>query len=172
MNILSRPILGTLAGIALAASLAACGSAAASSPASSSAPPSVGQSAPAPVATQPVTPANPVPILRQAGVPVPPGTVNGDHDVSGDRMATGQWPTGESVTVYTSADQTAFAAEQANVQPDDSTGVILIPGKYAVIVVNGSSGIVPGQSTPSSPWAGGETPAQVAARVHGQLVQP
>ena len=58
--------------------------------------------------------------MRQTGATPPAGSVNGDHDVYGDRMASGDFPGGETVTVYSSADQAAYDNQLANnPQPDD-----------------------------------------------------
>lgn len=144
---------------AAAGTLAACGSSGSSAssgtssaPAGTSAPATAGQAA-----------ANPVTILKQTGVTPDPGTVYGDHDAFGDRMTSGSFPGGESVTVYTSYTQADFQAEQARPPVDDSHGVVVIPGKLAVIVVDAG-----GQP---SGW-GGPTPAQIASRVHGTALPP
>lgn len=108
------------------------------------------------------TAANPVTILKQTGATVPAGTVYGDHDLYGDRDASGTFPGGESVTVYTSPDEQAFLAEEGRPQVDDSHGVVTIPSKLAVIAVDAGG---------MSGW-GGPTPAQIATRVHGLVQQP
>jgi hypothetical protein len=53
------------------------------------------------------SPADPVAILRETGATPDPGTASGGHDVYGDRDASGSFPGGESVTVYTCASQAA-----------------------------------------------------------------
>jgi hypothetical protein len=122
-------------------------------------------SASAPAATA-GTPADPVAILRATGAAPDPGTVYGSHDVQGDRMASGTYPGGEQVTVYASADQAAFAAEQSRAgQGDDLHGVVTIPGQLAVITVTA------GLDAAGAPqWDA--TPAQIAGLVHGLVITP
>jgi hypothetical protein len=141
---------------------AGCGSAAAggSGPAASPA-------SPAAAASRPAVAANPVTILRETGARVPHGTVSGDHDAFGDRMAEGTLgPKGwEQVTVYTAADDQALRAllRLPGQQPDDYTGVIVIPSAHAVVLATAWEDNGPR-------WAARGTPAQIAQRVHGQLV--
>jgi hypothetical protein len=158
---------------AVPAALAAAGAALALSACGSSAP-AVGQAAPGygtPAASAPAAAAkavNPVPIVRQTGATPPAGSVNGNHDVYGDRMASGDFggESGETVTVYSSSDQASYQAEAARVQPDDSTGVILIPAKLTVVIANAGQGTA--TTMDGINWTGG-TPAQIAQRVGGQV---
>jgi hypothetical protein len=135
---IARTASATLAGAAalgLGLGLTACGSAtqpaAASNPAASS-----------PAAAQP----DALAILRQTGATPDPGTTSGEHDAYGNLMATGSLPGGASASVHTSASQAAFSAEKSSAVgaytgSDFTAGVVAIPAKWTVIIVNsGSSG--------------------------------
>jgi len=144
---------GAVIAVLAAMAAAGCGSAGSRSP----------QQAPAAVAQ----PANPVPILKQTGAKLPPGMRLGDHDAFGDRMAEGKfgkqgW---ESVTVYTTADDQSLRAllRLPGQQPDDYSGVIVIPARHAVVLASAWEDNGPH-------WAAGGTPGQIAQRVHGHLI--
>ena len=147
--------LAAAAALGLGLGLTACGSAtqpaAASHPAASS-----------PAAAQP----DALAILRQTGAIPDLGTTSGEHDAYGDLMATGSLPGGASASVYTSASQAAFSAEESRAAgayagSDFTAGVVAIPAERTVIIVNsGSTGI----------WAKGAAPAQIAARIHGTVL--
>ena len=110
-----------------ALSAAACGS---SNPPPTVKAPSVSASA--------ETAANPVTILRNAGVTPEPGSVNGDHDIYGNRDASGTVPGCNcNVTVYVSATAADFTASSKLVAPDDHTGVVKVPALKAVFIING-----------------------------------
>jgi len=153
-----RTASATLAGAAalgLGLGLTACGSAtqpeAASHPAASS-----------PAAAQP----DALAILRQTGATPDPGTTSGKYDAYGNLMATGSLPGGASASVHTSASQAAFSAEKSSAVgaytgSDFTAGVVAIPAKWTVIIVNSGS---------SGTWAKGVAPAQIAARVHGTVL--
>lgn len=125
-----------------------------------------GSASPFPSQTPSAAPAeavNPVDIVRQAGAAPAPGSVVGTHDINGNRMADGTFggEYGESITVYTSADDTAFAQSQDTAgQSDDAHGVITIPAKRAVIILTATIGDNGGYV-----WT--VTPEQVAKRVGG-----
>src|SRR5690348_832324 len=91
---------------------AAIGAAAAAVLAAGCAASAPGHAASAPVAVAAkAQPANPAPILRATGAHVPAGEIAGDHDVFGDRMATGTMHRGwEQVIVYTAASGRALRA--------------------------------------------------------------
>lgn len=113
-------------------------------------------------------PANPVPVLKATGATPAPGTVYGNYDVYGDRYASGSFRGGEQVIVYTCADEAAFLAEQGRVpHPDDSHGVITIPGKLTVISTTGVLDVTTG----GQEW-GGPDPAQIALKVGGLVITP
>jgi len=113
-------------------------------------------------------PANPVPVLKATCATPVPGTVYGNYDVYGDRYTSGSFRGGEQVTVYTCADEAAFLAEQGRVpHPDDSHGVITIPGKLTVISTTGVLDVTTG----GQEW-GGPDPAQIALKVGGLVITP
>ena len=58
-----------------------------------------------------ITPANPVTIILASGATVSPGVTYGSVDIYGDRYASGEFPGGEVVTVYTFASQDALQAD-------------------------------------------------------------
>jgi hypothetical protein len=153
-------VAGAVGAVTIAAALAV--NAACSSPA-----PAIGQSPPAPAASSAAAPADPVAILRATGATVPPGTAYGDHDIYGDRMASGQFPGLEQVTVYTAADHDAYEEIIARATVDDFDGLIVIPAKLAVIETTG----VFDAQTNAEEW-GGPAPAQIARLTGGRVIPP
>ena len=113
-------------------------------------------------------PASPVPLLKQTGATPEPGTVAGQVDVYGNRYAAGTLGN-EDVRVYTSADQAAYAENLHRNRPDDFHGVISVPASNALVLLTAYIDPAKGDGPQ---WAPGGTPAQVAARVGGQVVQP
>jgi hypothetical protein len=115
-------------------------------------------------ATAAAAPANPVTVLKATGATPPPGTVYGTHDVYGDRMASGSFPDGDSVTVYASGSTAAFQAEENRVSGlvDDDTGVVVIPRELTVIIIDAYHGL--GNGSPAA--------AVIAAKVHGLVITP
>jgi hypothetical protein len=102
-----------------------------------------------------------VPLLAATGATPDPGETLGSTDIYGDRYASGSYPDGEQVTVYTFTTIDAQAADLArNGTPSDT---------HAVIRANLANVYV----TPVGALAGGYvyavTPAQIAARVHGKV---
>jgi hypothetical protein len=155
----------TIAALAVAATagtlLAGCG-------ASSQA---TGQAAPLPPASTPApatATANPVPILRQAGLTPDPGQVYGSTWLGGlSAHSTVNGADGsevEYVTVYTSATDGDFQYSQSVNTPGDNMGVVTIPAERAVILV---------QTYPPGPGqTAQQIAARVAARVHGLVIEP
>ena len=164
---MNKPRWAAAAAAAALLALAGCGSS------GSTAPPSASPAATAPAAGSGdaaipgvSTPANPVPLLRQAGATPAPGTVAGEHDAYGDRYAKGTIGD-EDVRVYTAAGPAAYQANLATAwHPDDSQAVITVPDRNAVVIL--TAYLDPYKDGPQ--WAAGGTPAQVAARVGGQVV--
>lgn len=120
-----------------------------------------GSSTSAPAAVP--VPVNPVPILKATGATVPPGVVNGDHDVSGNRMAEGHMGY-EGIIVYTAPSAAALSQLLATqtFATDDYNKAVVIPAKFAAILVSAWEDNGPH-------WAPGGTPAQIAKRVGGHL---
>lgn len=147
----------TLAAAAAALAITGCGAATAAS------------------GTSPAQPVNPVTVVRQAGATPSPGEVYGSRDVEGNLYASGSIPgpnctgaCGEIVTVYSlNPGQTAqqFIAASPTWTSSDSGMVITTP--VAVISVTPVDVLT---------GAGGLTyfvsPAAIAARVHGTVVEP
>jgi hypothetical protein len=155
----NRTRIGATLAVAAAAAalLAGCGS---SHPGATAAPAAPATSAPA-IAR----PLNPVTILRQAGFKPDPGQVYGTTVINGDLSASSTVKDAsgndlESVNVYTSANQANYQEALSTPTPSDTMGVVAIPSKLAVVVINIYQ---PGASP---------TPQQIAARMHGQVVQP
>ena len=140
-----------VAAAALAATLAACGSTA-----STSAQPALGS--PDPAAT--AKPANPVPVLRKTGVPVPASEVNGTVGIVGDRVGHGTFPGGEEVWVFTYATPADMAAAIQEHTPSDGETGIQGPGLTLIDVDTGYNG------TYEVP------PAVIAKRVGGKVTGP
>jgi hypothetical protein len=136
-------------GFAMAIPLAACSGTA-----------STASSASAPAVTG-LVPANPVPLLRATGATPDPGEILGSTDVEGDRYASGSYPDGETISVYTFASTADQAADLArNDIPSDAHAIITTPlVDYYVTAVDGVDG-----------YTFTVTPAQIAARVKGKLV--
>lgn len=152
--------------LALVGSLAACGSSApAAKSASTPATSTVSPSAPA-VSAQP---ANPVTILRETGATLPAGTEVGQIDVNGDRYASASYPwpgggTGEQLTVYTYADQSAMDSAMATLAvPQD--GEAFIVGHLWVMEVTA----VEGSATTADGFYYQVSPKILAAETHGTL---
>jgi hypothetical protein len=116
----------------------------------------------------PPQPANPVTVLHEAGAKVPAGVKLGDHDVYGDRMASGSFRGGETAIVYTTTNlQQAMSADPgpAGFTVDDSDAVVLGNGFW----IDVSAGTYWG--------AGGNIltrfivkPSVIAQRVHGHVL--
>jgi len=120
-----------------------------------------------------------VAIIKMAGAATT--EVYGQVDISGDRYADGtlpgatvpgcseSWNTGpggclESVTVYTYATKTDQARyEQQNATPAD--GQVMISGDRFTLTVGGVS-------ADGSTWIFPVSPAAIAVRVHGTVVEP
>jgi hypothetical protein len=100
-------------------------------------------------------------------VPLAPGTENGEADIQGDRFASGNWPYrghadgGESIIVYTFADQGAMDADTAR-NPGPQDGQVTINGHLWSMTV---------QAVPLD--AGGfmyqVSPQKIAAETHGTI---
>jgi hypothetical protein len=146
--------------------LVGCGSAAPASAASE------GGSAPVATAPAPVArPLDPVPILRQAGFKPDKGEVYEHAWAAGlEAEATINNANGnaiELISVYTSADDSAFQQGPQPV-PGDDLGVVIIPAKRAEILVETYSDVNSGApAQPAQPIA-----AQVALKVHGLVIEP
>jgi hypothetical protein len=109
----------------------------------------------------PATPANAVTIVQQAGASLSPGL--GSYAVSTD----GTFPGGESISAYsfgTTAEYQDELARLAAYYPTSFGTYIMLPGKLAVIVVNGG-----GPDASGNPAWGGPTPQQIAARTGGTV---
>jgi hypothetical protein len=111
---------------------------------------------------------NPVDLVRLAGAAPPAGAVLGDHDIEGDRMSQGTYPSGESMTVYTAdspGDYQAILARNAG-GSDDGSATIVIPRTNAVVFVFAVEDMDV-NGNPVYHWS----PAlqQVAKRVGGQI---
>src|SRR5215472_5778788 len=153
----------TLAALAAEAALAAgCGSQA------GSAMPSQPETHRPPSIYHAPHPADPVAILRAAGTRVPAGEGSGGTDAFGDRMAEGTFGprAWETVTVYAAGSTRALQNLLAHPvgQPDGYHGVIVLPGRRAVIAADAWQDNGPR-------WAAGGTPAEIAQRVHGLLIR-
>lgn len=148
-----RQAIVTAALVLAAASPLACSSASSTT----AAPPAVAVPAVAAVA------ANPVPLLTKAGATLDPGEISGNTDVEGDRYASGSYPGGESIVVYTFATAPAQAANlAANGIPGDAHAFIAgrLVNAY-VTAVDAASGYVFTVS-----------PARIAARIGGKVTSP
>ena len=109
----------------------------------------------------PAAPANPVPLLRRAGADVPAGVTAGQVDIYGDRYATGTYPGGEEITVYTFASVTAERADLVrNGTPQDGRATI-VGHLYDIGAV--------AVQTNSGEWAWSVPPSVIAKRVHGSV---
>lgn len=95
---------------------------------------------PMPGTTQTATAANPVSILRQMHVPT--SDVVGRVDIDGDRYASGQFASGEQVTVTTYASQQAEDVAVAR-NPSNDVNKLLVGYLFTVTVtgVDGARGI-------------------------------
>jgi hypothetical protein len=104
--------------------------------------------------------ANPVPILKMTGVPVPAGVVNGTIGIDANRVAGASFPgpSGETVWVFTypSAAYRDYRLAHPLTPPSDGQYKIRGPGA-SIVTVDRSPGFT------------GPTPQQIAARVHGTL---
>ena len=111
----------------------------------------------------PASVANPVPVLRLTGVPVPASEVNGTIGVDADRVATASFPgaSGERVWVYTypSAAYRDYRLAHRLSPPSDGDTAIRGPGASIVIV-----------DTMNGTMTSGPSPQQIAARVHGTVL--
>lgn len=159
----TRWAAAVVAATALAA-LAGCGSSGSTAPPAPAATSAAGSGAAAIPGVS--TPANPVPLLKAAGATPAAGTVTGQADVYGDRYAAGTIGD-EDVRVYTSGSQAAYAENLHRFRPDDSQAVIAVPARNAVVILTAYIDPAKGDGPQ---WAAGGTPAQVAARVGGQVV--
>jgi len=147
--------------------LAACALAAGAVAACSGAPAPLPRASLAPsVATAPAgQAANPVPLLKRSGVPVPASVTSGEVDVYGDRYATADFPSGEEVTAWTYPDAAAKAADDArNPVTDSMVQIGGPPGALWSLTVTGVSGP---DATPGNTLAYPVSPASIAARVGG-----
>lgn len=90
----------------------------------------------------PSGPADPVGILMKMHVPVPPGVTADQVDIDGARYASGQFASGEQVTVDTYA---TWQAEQADIarNPSNDVNKLLVGQLFTVTVtgVDGGAGI-------------------------------
>ena len=156
------------AAVAAALALAGCGGSAASgggaspaAPPAATAPQQAGSEAGG-FGTSPAI-ANPVPILKLTGCPVPASVVNGTIGVDSDRGADCTFPGtfGETVWVFTypSAAYRDYRLAHPLAPPSDGDYKIRGPGASIVIV-----------STSDMPDVTGPSPRQIAARVHGTLL--
>lgn len=137
--------------LAPAAVLAACSSAA-----STVTPPPAVQAA--------AVAANPVPLLTATGATLEPGEALGSTDIEGDRYASGSYPGGEAITVYTFTTTAAQAADLARngIPGDDHAIVRAHLANYYLVAVQGQSG----------GYTFTVTAAQLASRVHGTVDGP
>jgi len=106
-------------------------------------------------------PANPVPILKMTGCPVPAGEANGSVGADSDRTAYCTWPGefGETVWVYTYPTPAYRDNRIAHPLSPPSDGWWTIKGPGASLVsVNRPGGFT------------GPSPQRIAARVGGTLV--
>jgi hypothetical protein len=150
---MKKTLTGIAAAAAAAIALSACGASAASSPAPAA------PASPAPAAAS-TAPANPVPILRQAGFTPKAGETHGIDWIGGLEAETAD-NAPVQVAVYTTGDQATFDQEQTTNTPSDNTGVVTIPSKLATILIQ------TGDASNAQ-----EIAAQVAQRVHGLLIAP
>jgi hypothetical protein len=125
---------------------------------------------PAPARQQASQAANPAQIVKQAGART--SARLGSHDAYGDRMADGSFGKGdnaEAVTAYSSYDKASYDSEAARAArlADDSTGVVLIPGRLTVVIANAGAAW-DDQGNIVTKWI--VPPAQIAQRVHGHLL--
>jgi len=142
--------------------LAGCGGSA--SAAHGTAPAAAQQADSQPGGFPPAAVANPVPVLRMTGVPVPAGEVNGTPGLDADRVASASFPGpfGETVWVFTypSAAYRDYRLARPLTPPADGVTAIRGPGASVILV-----------DTSGMPDATGPSPQQVAARVHGTVVR-
>ncbi len=156
------------AAVAAALALAGCGGSAASGGGASPAVPSA-TSAPQQAGSEPggfgtwSAIANPVPVLRMTGVPVPASEVNGTIGVDDDRGANASFPGlyGETIWVFTypSAAYRDYRLAHPLTPPSDGDTEISGPSA-SIIIVDTSNGTM----------TSGPSPQQIAARVHGTLL--
>jgi len=156
------------AAVAAALALAGCGGAAASGGGASPAAPSAA-SAPQQAGSEPggfgtsSAIANPVPVLRLTGVPVPAGEVNGTIGIDADRGADASFPGlhGETIWVFTypSAAYRDYRLAHPLTPPSDGDYKIRGPAASIIIV-----------DTMNGTMTSGPSPQQVAARVRGTLL--
>lgn len=109
---------------------------------------------------------NPVSILKKMGVPT--SAVYGQVDIWGDRYASGNFPGGEQVTVYTFADRAAQQADNARNSggaSTDSNVVITGPGWKAVV-----TGALNLTASGTSTITFEVSPAMLAQRAGGTVV--
>lgn len=148
---------------AQAASISAHPAASTSRPASAPAPQQAGNE-PGGFGTSPAI-ANPVPVLRMTGVPVPVGEVNGTTGIDADRVAYASFPgpEGETVWVFTypSAAYRDYRLAHPLTPPSDGETAIRGPDA-SIILVDATYGAM----------TSGPSPAVIAARVHGTVVAP
>jgi len=109
--------------------------------------------------------ANPVPVLRLTGVPVPASEVNGTIGLDADRGASASFPGlyGETIWVFTypSAAYRDYRLAHPLTPPSDGDTGISGPGASIIIV-----------DTMNGTMTSGPSPAVIAARVHGTVVVP
>ena len=110
--------------------------------------------APAHHLTHPARPPSALVILKLTGATPNQGEFAGDTDVYGDGLAAGSFASGELVTVYTYATPTSEAAGLARGAP----GQVQIKGRLFSVDVN--------------PASNAASPAEIARRVDGTVVQP
>ncbi len=147
---MTRTFPALLAAAALAAvALAGCSSSA-SSPAGQAAPSPGGVTVTAPASA--VAAPDPVAIVRAAGAK--PDQATADSDVNGDLLATGSFPSGEMVTVYTATSSAALESLPLLANP---AGQAVIGGDRFVVAVTGPFTL---------------TPAQIAHAVGGRVLIP
>lgn len=159
---MNRTRIAALAITALA--LAGCGGTAATTGASAPAPAaaSAPQAGNQPGGFPPASVANPVPILRLTGVPIPASEVNGTIGVDADRVATASFPgaSGETVWVFTYPSVAYRDYRLAHRLSPPSDGETAIRGPGASIVIVDANGTM----------TSGPSPQQIAARVHGTVL--
>jgi len=162
-------VVATGSALALAGVLAACSSSSSSSTGSAT---TAGSSAPRPSAvTSQAAPANPLTIVREAGATVQPGEVYGSSTVQGwlgdgSFSKSGQPDdTYERVTVYTipPGETGAQAFASTGFSSSDSQIVVTGPTFYMYVYPLQND---EGDSVFSV------SPATIAARVHGTVLQP
>lgn len=153
----TRKAIVTAAIVTAAAALAACSS--------SSAP----RSAPVPVTSAPA-PANPVTVLRMTGATVSAGEVNGNVGLGGDRVASGTFPGGEDVYVFTYATQAALTSALAAHVPQDGETAVRGPGLSLLDIDATSSANVDSGGNVSVNYSYTVSPAVVAQRIKGKVI--